>query len=54
MNALTTKSPNLNIIENAWSYVHKEYEKGEQNNSFKELEDNIYALWDSIDSDYLK
>lgn len=48
-------SPDLNIIENVWSYlVRKVYENGRQYNSFAELEDNIYAAWDSIDPDYLK
>ena len=48
-------SLDLNIIENIWSYaVRKVYEKGVQNNSYKELEDNIYTAWDSIDPDYLK
>ena len=48
-------SPDLNIIENVWSYlVHKVYEKGRQYNSLEELENNIYAAWDSIDPNYLK
>ena len=34
--------------------IHKDYEKGKQYNSFKELECNIYTEWDSIDPDYLK
>ena len=42
-------------MENAWSYVvRKVYEKVKQNNSFKDLEDNIYTAQDSIDTDYLK
>ena len=47
--------PDLNIIENVWSYDFRKFcEKGEQKNSFKEQEDNIYTVPNSIDPDYFK
>ena len=48
-------SLDLNIIEKVSFYVVRTvYEKGKQYNSIKELDDNIYTAWDSINPDNLK